>query len=386
MSLPFALKKKKAPSQQAIDALRDAATALDVEDILDLCYSFAQDPVRLRVYLDALRSKGGIKAQAAACLICFDLARRGDRSFENEFLTLVPVMQEFILPELVPSDESTLVDDDSLDFKDMMEDAPVAKRPIDVLVGDNAFLSGLLRELEKSLELLDPRREPVHVESFSSATGRTEAVELNLFDENELSDLDIELGDLDILEETDSALQEAWQTALDAFIVGPPPNALGIKRTVGFFAKDKVHISELEKLHRAAVSLEAPVERARHLLALTDLFFASHLRAKNLFGKRNRERDRYLEDGLERFAKMETPPDDVVSWLSPPTAGESAWPKVAEILLDYCAHLGSQDSQMLPHGGGDEAALAKSYIVSKRQQPPPAVLDTKKQKGGRRGF
>jgi|GEM_PF-829379 len=370
MLLPVRIQPKKQPSQEAVDALREAASGLEVEDILDLCYSFAQDPVRLTVYLDALRSKGSMKAQAAACLICFDLARRGNQTFEAEFLTLVPVMQEYVLPEIEP-----VVDDDDLDFMDLVDDTPRGKRPIDDLVGDNAFLRGLLSELETSLSQLDPRRDPAPVESFAATTVEdVDIVEIELFDDDEL---DIELGDFDILEEV-SSLHDNWMDALDTFIIGPAPTDKRGKKPVGFFADDKVHLAELEKLHTAAVSLEAPVDGARQLLPFLDLFFASHLRAKNLFGKRNAERDRYLKDGLRRFTSAEAPPADVVSWLSPPTAGDFTWEKVAELLLDYCAYVGSLDDDTVQDLTAEQ--LAHSYVTSSRPQPPSPVLQK-----GRRG-
>lgn len=61
------------PSAQALAILKEETSALDVEDILALCFAFSRDPRRLRVYLDVLRGKPGVKAQAAACcwLPCF---------------------------------------------------------------------------------------------------------------------------------------------------------------------------------------------------------------------------------------------------------------------------------------------------------------------------
>src|SRR5690606_24059349 len=123
---------RRAPSPEAVAALKEAASALDVEELLALCYSFQKDSFRLGVYLDVLRRKGGQKAQAAACLVCFDLARRGERSFEGEFLALVPVMRAFL--------------DDS-----------EGTRPLDPLIGESPYLRALSSELEALLRTMDPR-------------------------------------------------------------------------------------------------------------------------------------------------------------------------------------------------------------------------------------
>src|SRR5690606_37125999 len=98
----------------------------------DLCYAFSKDPVRLLVYLEVLRGKGGQKSQAAACLLCFDLARRGEPSFEGEFLALVPVMRVFV-------------------------DASDGQGAIDRLLGNSAYLRELWQDLEQILRGMVPR-------------------------------------------------------------------------------------------------------------------------------------------------------------------------------------------------------------------------------------
>lgn len=327
-----------APEQ--VEALKASAQGLEVEDILDLCFAFAKDPRRLTVYLDVLRRKGGQKAQAGACLICFDLAHRGNAGFEREFLALVPVMREFLSGEK-------------------------GKRPLDALIEDDPYLNGLVAELERRLAALDPRREaaPPPIEIDVDA----DAIEIDLLSDQ---DFEIDLDEEDLLQLDDARMAIEWTRAIDRFLAGdartPPP------AKSGFFAADADNIRALEALGESAASLGDMVRSAREMQPMVHIFLASSLRAKNLFGRRNRTRDRHLELGLAAFANLDMPCDEAVTWLLPPTASPHAWTKVAEHLLDFIAFLGS-----LPEGGAkdaDAAALARAYLESHRPQPAPQRL------------
>src|SRR3954470_7322324 len=86
------------PSEHARAGLRDEAASLDVEDLVDLCCSSRHDPVRVSIYLEALRQKpgGGEKAQIGALLLCFDLAKHGDESRDIEVQLLLPVVDALL--------------------------------------------------------------------------------------------------------------------------------------------------------------------------------------------------------------------------------------------------------------------------------------------------
>ncbi|RYF29896.1 MAG: hypothetical protein EOO38_32940, partial [Cytophagaceae bacterium] len=84
-----------AQKNQAMDSeqqLRREVAGLADDDILALCYTFVGRSDRLRLYLDVLRGRGGERAQFAACLICYDLARQGDAGLQQEFVLLAQTM------------------------------------------------------------------------------------------------------------------------------------------------------------------------------------------------------------------------------------------------------------------------------------------------------
>lgn len=337
---------RRAPSPEAVRALRTAASALDVEEILDLCFAFSKDPVRLLVYLDVLRAKGGQKSQAAACLLCFDLARRGDSRFEAEFLALVPVMEAFA------------------------GGGEAQRRALLGLLGESDYLRELWRDLEARLRSHD-RRAEVDLDA------EAEAIELELFDETDL--LEIELDGLDEISSDDEAQRLLWLSALDqlySFEAGLHAmfrmGSTTLSMNGGLFADTREDMNRLEAARESARSLGDRVPEANEMLPVLDLFLAAHTRARNLFGRKNRQREAHLEAGLARFAALERPPDVAVTWLLPPTSSPPAWEKVAEVLLDYVAFLGERAEG--GEGGGSPQALAKAYLASSRPQPPPPVL------------
>jgi hypothetical protein len=338
---------RRAPSKAAVRALVESASKLDVEEILDLCFSFANDPLRLTVYLDVLRGKGGPKSQAAASLVCFDLARQGDNLAETEFLSLVPVMLDYT---------SQAADDDG-------------RRPIDRLIGDNAYLRGLLTDLEKRLAALDPRLGAGSVDELVIEDAAV--LEIDLLGSEDFEDIGFD--DLEVLLDDAEAMEASWQAALDRFI-GPLALAVaGPGESIGFTAETKAAMAHVERLRDEALSHQEHARGARSLLPLTELFLASHIRAKNLFGRRNKGRDHVLRSGLAHFTDLASPPGDMIAWLSSPTAVPHAWEKVAEILLDYIAFLGSLPPGSAPPQMPAEG-FADAYLAAERPQPPPPRL------------
>lgn len=337
---------RRAPSADAVAALKEAASALDVEELLALCYAFQKDALRLTVYLDVLRKKGGRKAQAAACLICFDLAQRGERSFEAEFLALVPVMRGFYEEDRTG-------------------------RALDELIGDSPYLRALSRDLEQLLRAMDPRWD--HGSADQVVDLDHDVLEIELLDEDDL--IEVDLGALDEIASQREEQQARWQEALSRFfdvdtgirsMFQRDGTALSV---FGFFAESKGEVARVEALRDNARSYADAVPEAAGLLPLVELFLASHTRARNLFGRRSRARDATVIAALEHFTALEHPPEHG-AWLEPPTSTHASWEKVAEILLDYIAWLGTVDSpeRMTP------AELAHAYVEANRPQPPPPRL------------
>ena len=335
--------QKPGPSQEAINALLQEAKGLPVEDILDICYTFSHDPVRLEVYLNVLRQKGSAKAQTASCLICYDLARKGNTHFEMEFHALIPVIQEYL-----------------------ENDSPGLPRLIDSLVGESEYLQELLRDVEETLAFLDPREQTGP--AFSDNPDGIEDIEIDLLEEGDFAP-----DDLQFLDDDAYIQRQAWQNAFAEFLgPGGLEKALFASEQTGFYADSKGQMNKVKNLAREAAAVRDEVPEAKELLPLADLFLAGHMRARNLFGRPNRERLAKLESGLEHFTALDKPPSDLISWLLSPTATAYAWDKVAEILLDYIAFLGHiKDSANAPRNPN---ACAVSYVFSDRTQPPPPRL------------
>lgn len=331
------------PSAQALAAFRQEAAALDVEDVLALCFTFSKDPGRLRTYLDVLRGRGGVKAQAAACLICYDLARRGNAMFEAEFMALIPVVAGW------------------LDAPDGAGGHNLADR----LVGDNPYLQELWADLRGKLAGLDDRTTG-DVDGVQEVLD-ADTLEVSLLDEADLADLD-----LDILEVDDQAMAEQWQQSLERFCTFNPTGiAAPDDAPAGFFADARTDLHRVEKFRQEALSFQDGVTHARHLLPIIELFVATHTRARTLLGTRNRTRDAHVQRGLEGFFSLTEPPQDTASWLLTPSAAPFAWEKVAELLLDFMTYWASlpRNRKVLPMG-----ELAQAYVDAGRPQPPPPIL------------
>jgi hypothetical protein len=327
--------------------LRETAAQLDVEEITDLCFAFSTDPIRLKVYLDVLRGKGGAKAQGAACLICFDLARQGDPTFELEFMTLLPVMRSLTEPL-----------------------SPAGDRTIDKLLGESDYLAALWADLEPRLSASDPRGEEA---SDELVVDDAEVLEINLLDEEDI--LDIGFDELDIVSSDESHMREQWDSAMERFFSveeGIRSLFQGGAVSSGFFADSRVEIARLEALRQDATSLSDHVAEARRMLPMIELFLAAHTRSKNFFGRRNKQRDQYLRSALEHIATLDGPPETAAAWLEPPTAPQHAWSKVAELLIDYAAFLGERIDEGI--GPFSPDGLADEYVGSDRPQPPAPVL------------
>ena len=117
-------------------------SGLAVDEVLALCYTFNHKAERLRLYLDALRRRGGLRTQFAACLICFDLARKGDQTAQTEFNLLAETIRHLDLSHV-----DSLVDGDPyLEFVwellkaqlEEMDDRVEAEPPISIADEDIA--------------------------------------------------------------------------------------------------------------------------------------------------------------------------------------------------------------------------------------------------------
>src|SRR5262249_1928670 len=101
------------PPLPAASAGREALLAelrgLETPELLALCLRFRRAPERLALYPSVLRGRSGERAQFAACLVCFDLARQGNAAAQMEFAGLTPTVRALatstsLLSELLRDD------------------------------------------------------------------------------------------------------------------------------------------------------------------------------------------------------------------------------------------------------------------------------------------
>lgn len=279
--------------------LREIA-GLPVDEILALCYAFATRHERLRLYMDVLRRRGGQRAQFAACLICFDLARQGDTSLQSEFAFLAGTIRE------------------------VAADAEF----VHTLVGDDQYLTFIWELLEAQLDSMDARFDTEH----TIQTTHPEAEEVAALDLLSDDDFVEELADFDLMVD-EPALQAAFDRAIDTFL-GKIPSIPAYDPEAGFRLGHRRDTDRIERFLLDLESLREPVPSARAFRAITLLFYGTHMRSKSLFGAVNQRKQRLLREGLREFMVSGELVWQIAGVLEM-HANPGAWPKTAEVLLDF---------------------------------------------------
>ena len=303
---------KPIPTPAAIIALRDAAAVLDVDDLVDLCYATVADELRVSIYLEALRGRAGEKAQVAACLLCFDLAHRGDQRRELELQVLLPALDGLIARDL--SGERTAA-------RELAEISTTVER--------------LWNELSSHARSRDMRA----VADLSADAGGN-FIEVDLFGADDVAELTLGLEDIEIAMDLDDEVFRAFDEQLNK-IIPPMPGLL-------FSADTNADLERLERLRELCTSFAGKLSIAAELLAMTQLFIATHTRALGLFSRRNRRRDMALADGLTALLSLPAPPELAAGWFTAadmPGSDDLAWPKMAEVLLELAAFVGHDVDQ-----------------------------------------
>jgi hypothetical protein len=284
--------------EQLADAevtLRREVEGLGVDELLALCYAFAHKRERLRLYLDVLRKRGGVRAQFACCLICFDLARQGDDAAQREFLYLVDTI-------------GTLAEDKEL---------------VDQLVGGDQYLSFIWELLQSQLADADQR---LGAEQTSLAPDTGEVASLDLLSDEDLGGFDIPVDEPGLMLELNEAVER---------FLGGIPGVPAYDPESGFRLKHRSDTERVEEFLRELDSLRGVLPAARGFYSLTTLFYATHLRSKSFFGAVNERKQELLRDGLREFSQSGDKMSIVVGVLGPMHADPVAWTKIAEVLLDY---------------------------------------------------
>ncbi len=322
--------------------MREEAAALDVEDIVDLCCSSKQhDNLRVSIYLEALRKKSGEKAQLAACMLCFDLARHGDERRDVEVSLLLPVVEQLGL-----DDPRGLVK--SLTDKG---DAVLA-------LWSELLFTARTRDLRTSSP----------VPTLDDDDGI--AIDIDLFGDDDLVDLDAALEDVLDATFVDAEAQDAFDGAFDRqWPVG----------SLMFSAESGADLDRLAKLQETARSWSSSVPMAAELQALNALFVATHTRALGLFGRRNKKRDASLREALVAFVNLPSPPSSTAAWFIPggdvQGAVPYAWDKMAELLIDFAGHVGRSVEEGADVDAADFVELTvDDYLKQASSSSVPPVL------------
>lgn len=333
------------PSEAAIALLQEQARQLDVEDLVDLCFAKQGDPLRTTIYLEALHGRPGEQAQVAACLLCFELARAGDERREAEVQVLLPTLEPLFQSE-------------SLGRR-----APL----VDRLIGHAPRAEELWVALVEHAKQLDPRLR----DSLPDLDVQDE-YSLEIFDAEEVAELSVELEDLEVSVEDDVEARSSFERVFERLA---PERGEFL-----FSAANGRDLDRLERLRAECGSYSESVPLAAELEAMTLLFLATHTRAQGLFGRRNKRRDRALTAGIEAFLELPAPPVFATAWFASsdmPSAEAHAWDKIAELLVDVAAFLGTTRGETPTHGTPAPATrptVGEEYALAPRSLRVPQIL------------
>jgi hypothetical protein len=276
------------------ERLRQEVATVGVDDILALCYAFQHKPERLRLYVDVLRRRGGERAQFACCLICYDLARQGDATFQREFAYLADTMRT-----LAQNHELTAT-----------------------LTGTDQYLTFLWELCEAQLDEADPR---FAVEPAAEVAVEPIAVDL-LSDADFSEDFGIKVDHQALLAEFDEAVERFLGGEVGMPMYDPD---------AGFRMHHDADVQRIEKFLQSLDSLRELVPVARGFRALTLLFYGTHMRSKGFFGGINQRKQVLLRDGLTEFVTSAPLMWEILGVLGPLHASSEVWEKVSDVLADY---------------------------------------------------
>jgi len=317
------------------ESLRNELRELDTGELLALGARLRRDPDRLSLYLGILRERSGGRAQLAACLVCFDLARLGNRTAQREFFALIPTI------------------------RDLARDPALVAE----LAGNDPYLISLWEGCEAALVRDDPRDIADGMDASVPVVG-----ELDL-----LSDLDAgsELQ-FELLRMAESAQQEEHATAFARLTASQLGYDLAndIMPTVsGLSTGTSVQLDRLEQYLRQAGAYAPNVPLARGLACLGQLFLAAHLRRHRFFGKPNPRRVEALRAGLAALPSDSPAPLAEAAALIEEEGARvvEGFQKAAEILLDYLRYCAQSGLDPLQN------ETVESYVTADRL-PAPTLL------------
>ncbi|HSI02973.1 MAG: hypothetical protein ACAI38_05960 [Myxococcota bacterium] len=301
--------------REAEEQLLSEVAGLAVEEILALCYAFKASPGRLRLYSNALRKRGGERAQFASCLICFDLARQGDETAQLEFRFLSDTMR-------------SLATDTAL---------------VQSLVGKDDYLVFVWELCQAQLEEMDPRfdasTEPLTLESMTVA-------EVDLLSDDDFDDFVISVDDARMWRRFDEAVEMFLGGTVGVPVYDP---------TSGFRLHNGRDVSRVEKFLQELDSLREFIPLSRGFRALVLLFYGTHMRSKSVFGTVNMRKQTALRDGLDEFAKSGPAVWEVIGVLGPLHAPEDVLERCVDMITDYISWLAEKAEHVTQGVAGYDA-------------------------------
>ena len=281
---------------EAEDQLLSEVAGLAVEEILALCYAFKASTPRLRLYSNALRRRGGERAQFASCLICFDLARQGDETAQLEFRFLSDTMRG-------------LATDTAL---------------VQSLVGTDDYLVFVWELCQGQLSEMDPRfdasTEPLALETNAPVA------EVALLSDDDFEDFVISVDD--------ARMWRRFDEAVEAFLGG----TVGVPvydPTSGFRLQNGRDVARVEKFLQELESLREYIPMSRGFRALTLIFYGTHMRSRSVFGTINGKKQAVLRDGIDEFVQSGPAVWEVIGVLGPLHAPEDVLERFNDLLTDY---------------------------------------------------
>jgi hypothetical protein len=328
------------PLPQSATAEAEAASllaelqALETPDLLALCLRFGRSPQRLGLYLTLFRARAGARAQFAACLVCFDLARQGSATAQREFLVLAPTMTA------------------------LAEDAAMVAG----LLGGDPYLAEVWAACREAIAADDPRQ------VWGAPEGEEEIVgESELLDEDEI--------DLDLEPEPPASApgEDARTLAQRQRFAADLEKHLGhdwahgdIDWGRGFRTGSGAEVDRLERFLGSMEPLRG-VPAAAGLASLGRLFLAAQLRRTTLFGRPNARRQSNLRAGLRALPiSTEAAARGAAIFEFEGEKVVESFQKVLELLLDFLAFCVAE--RLDPLG-----SVAVERYVALNRAPPPAL-------------
>jgi diadenosine tetraphosphatase ApaH/serine/threonine PP2A family protein phosphatase len=296
------------------------------DDLLALAYTFSHNEARLRVYLEVFRGRTGSRAQFAACLICFDLAQRGDAAMGAQFGYLRGTL------EALSADEAL----------------------VGQLVGTHSYLCDLWARCASAL-----RHAP-------SAAGHDAPGSAELLGYLRAQDAPL-AGAIDLLTDDDldpqalevdrEAMWQNYVRGCEEFF-GSGINQAIYDSSMGFHLRGHHGQARAQAFDHVLEHCQEFVAPAKGMRPLLLLCWGLSLKPRGLLGQANRRRQHLLQAGIEAFIDAGEATRDVAAVLSPLYAEPDAWRQISQLLGQYQQYAALQPKANMPKHQHVEAFVA----------------------------